>query len=159
MNTSLNRSLAAFGVGLLFALGLGISGMTQVGKVIGFLDIFGSWQAALVFVMGGAILVHAIAYQLIRKQPRPAFDPAFHIPEKKRIDLPLLGGALVFGLGWGMGGFCPGPALVSLASGQPRPWIFTLSMIAGMLLVRVGAFLKPSPTGAEKRGSEFTSGR
>lgn len=140
----MKTSFAAFGVGLLFALGLGISGMTQVQKVVGFLDIFGAWQPTLIFVMGGAIGVHFIAYRLIMKQKSPLFENRWHLPTHKGISPALIVGSLLFGLGWGLGGFCPGPALVSLASFQSRPWIFVVSMLAGMLLFRVASSLRGS---------------
>jgi len=132
----MRQSFAAFGVGLLFALGLGISGMTQVEKVVGFLDVFGAWQPALIFVMGGAIGVHFILYRLILKQSQPLFDTKWHVPDRKDISPALIGGSLLFGIGWGMGGFCPGPAVVSLASFQGRPWMFVGSMLLGMVLFR-----------------------
>lgn len=140
----MKTSCAAFGVGLLFALGLGVSGMTQVQKVVGFLDIFGHWQPALIFVMGGAIIVHFIAYRFIMKQKAPLFDSRWHLPTHKDISPSLIGGSLLFGIGWGLGGFCPGPAVVSLSSFQSRPWIFVVSMLAGMLVFRVASSFRRS---------------
>lgn len=133
----MKNAFAAFLVGLLFALGLGISGMTQVEKVVGFLDVFGGWEPTLMFVMMGAIAVHFVAYRFIIKAPHPLFDTKWHLPAKKDINSPLVIGSALFGIGWGLGGFCPGPALVSLASVQSRPVIFVISMIAGMLLFRL----------------------
>ncbi|MBC7660740.1 MAG: YeeE/YedE family protein [Chitinophagaceae bacterium] len=133
----MKKGWAALVCGLIFALGLGISGMTQVGRVVGFLDVFGAWQPALIFVMGGAIVVHFFAYRWIIRQPSPLFDREWHVPTRKDITLPLVGGAFIFGLGWGLGGFCPGPALVSLASGQSRPVIFVGSMLLGMVIYRL----------------------
>lgn len=128
----MKRALAAFVVGLIFALGLGISGMTQVTKVFGFLDVFGNWQPALIFVMGGAIAVHALGYYFVRRMNSPVLDSEFHVPKKKTISASLVGGAFIFGVGWGLAGFCPGPALVSLASLELRPLIFVASMLVGM---------------------------
>jgi uncharacterized membrane protein YedE/YeeE len=139
----MKNASAAFLVGLLFALGLGISGMTQVEKVIGFLDVFGSWEPTLMFVMMGAIAVHLVAYRFIIKSPHPLFDTKWHLPERKDFTAPLVIGSALFGIGWGLGGFCPGPALVSLASIHSRPLIFVISMIVGMLLFRmIGKRLK-----------------
>lgn len=132
----MKNSVVAFGVGVLFALGLGLSGMTQPGKVVGFLDLFGNWDPSLMFVMIGAIAVHLVSYFLIRRRSSPFLDSKWHLPTKREIDRPLLIGALLFGIGWGLAGFCPGPALTSLASLQTIPVIFVISMIAGMLLHR-----------------------
>lgn len=127
---------AALVCGLLFALGLGISGMTQPAKVVGFLDFFGKWDPSLAFVMMGAIAVYAIGYRLVVKRPRPLAHEAFHIPPMKAIDRRLIAGSIVFGVGWGLAGFCPGPAIVSMASLQVEPLVFTVAMTAGMLLFR-----------------------
>ena len=109
--------LVAFAAGIVFALGLRISGMTRPIKVIGFLDFAGSWDASLAFVMIGAIAVYLSAYRLIRKLSAPFFAGKFSVPERSDIDLNLIVGAAIFGAGWGLGGFCPGPAITSLASG------------------------------------------
>ncbi len=129
-------ALAAFISGIVFALGLGIGGMTQPAKVIGFLDFTGNWDPSLAFVMIGAIAVHACFYRFIRRRPSPLFAPVFAIPSRTDIDLPLVGGAVIFGLGWGLAGFCPGPALTSLVSGKLSPAIFIVAMIAGMILYK-----------------------
>ena len=126
--------LTSFVSGVVFAVGLGIGGMTQPAKVIGFLDFAGNWDPSLAFVMIGAIAVHAFLYRVIRKRPSPLFSPAFSLPTRTDIDLCLVGGAAIFGLGWGLAGFCPGPALTSLASGNFSPVIFSAGMIAGMFL-------------------------
>ena len=128
--------------GALFGVGLSISGMTQPAKVLGFLDVTGRWDASLAFVMGGAVAVYALAYRLIRRRSGPLFDTEFHVPAGKTIDTPLLVGAALFGIGWGLGGFCPGPALVSLGAAAPNAAWFVLAMTAGMLLQR---FTAPKP--------------
>ena len=128
--------------GALFGVGLAISGMTQPAKVLGFLDVTGPWDASLAFVMGGAVAVYALAYRLIRRRSGPLFDAEFHVPASKTIDPPLLVGAALFGIGWGLGGFCPGPALVSLGAAAPNAAWFVLAMTAGMLLQR---FTAPKP--------------
>lgn len=121
--------------GALFALGLALSGMTQPAKVLGFLDLFGSWDPTLMFVMGGAIMVHAPIYWLVvRKRPKPAFAQAFSLPVRRDVDKRLLGGAVLFGLGWGVAGFCPGPALVSVSTLTPTVLVFVGAMVAGMVL-------------------------
>ncbi len=126
---------AAFGSGLVFALGLGISGMTRPVKVIGFLDFFGAWDASLAFVMIGAIAVYFVAYRWgTTKMRAPLLAPAFALPKRGDLDPRLIGGAAIFGAGWGLGGFCPGPALTSLASGAPAVLIFVAAMVVGMYL-------------------------
>lgn len=134
MNAWQRSLLVTFLSGLLFALGLGISGMTQPAKVVRFLDITHDWDPSLALVMGGAIGVHALAYRLVPRLKAPFLGAHFQIPSRRDIDLPLLLGAALFGLGWGIGGFCPGPALTSLASGAPAAFTFVLAMLAGMLL-------------------------
>jgi uncharacterized membrane protein YedE/YeeE len=126
--------LVSFASGLLFALGLGISGMTQPAKVIGFLDFTGKWDPSLACVMIGATMVHAILYRLIRHRSSPVFTSTFTVPTRRDIDLRLVGGAALFGIGWGIGGFCPGPALTSLPSGHLPVLIFVAAMIVGMYL-------------------------
>jgi uncharacterized membrane protein YedE/YeeE len=131
------KIVIAFTVGLLFALGLGISGMTDTTVVKGFLDVLGSWNLNLMGVMAGAILVHTIVYHLIKKKSSPLLDTKFYLPTSKSIDKKLLLGAMIFGLGWGWAGICPGPGIVSLASGQSEVVIFIGSMIAGMYLFKL----------------------
>lgn len=125
--------LITFLSGLIFALGLGISGMTQPHIVMGFLDIFGHWDPRLVGVMIGAISVHAFAFRLIKKRNTPLLSPSFQIPTKKDIDVRLILGAVIFGIGWGWAGICPGPGLVALLSGDTRFMIFVVALLAGML--------------------------
>jgi uncharacterized membrane protein YedE/YeeE len=127
-------NLAAFGAGALFAVGLAVSGMTKPSKVVGFLDVGGAWDASLAFVMLGAIAVHFVAYRLIRRRRAPLLDSRFHLPTRKDIDLRLVLGAALFGIGWGLGGFCPGPALVTAAGGGQGALVFALAMTAGILV-------------------------
>lgn len=101
-------NVAAFGTGALFAVGLAVSGMTKPSKVIGFLDIAGAWDASLAFVMVGAIAVHFVAHRVVMRRPSPLFDEEFHLPTRKDLDVRLILGAALFGVGWGLGGFCPG---------------------------------------------------
>lgn len=130
------KGLISFTVGLLFALGLGYSGMTQTHVVKGFLDIFGHWNMNLIGVMAGAIIVHSIVYHITNKKKSPLLDTQFYLPTKKNIDKRLLLGAAFFGLGWGWAGICPGPAIVSLLSGQLSIIVFVISMVAGMYLFK-----------------------
>src|SRR5690606_37556201 len=103
---------------------LGISGMTQPGRVVGFLDVFGDWDPTLAFVMAGAVAVHFITYRLIRKRKSPLWAPKWHLPTDRKLDSKLVLGAVLFGVGWGLAGYCPGPALTSLASFTLRPYVF-----------------------------------
>ena len=132
----MNILVGAFVSGLIFALGLGLGGMTQPAKVTAFLDLAGNWDPSLAFVMGGAILGYAPLYHLIRRRSTPLFASTFSVSTRTGLDLRLLGGAALFGVGWGLGGFCPGPAVTSLASGHPSVLIFVASMLAGMYLFK-----------------------
>jgi uncharacterized membrane protein YedE/YeeE len=134
MNSSAVSALLS---GLLFGAGLVLSGMTVPANVVGFLDFTGAWNPSLAFVMGGAIAVHMPLYWLIRKRKSPLFDVQFHVPTRRDIDWRLLTGSAIFGIGWGLGGFCPGPGLVSLASGAAAPMIFVGAMTLGIVLYRV----------------------
>lgn len=125
-------NLSAWLVGFIFSFGLGISGMTDPQKVIGFLDVFGSWDPALIFVMAGAIGVHIFTYRLIRKRQSPLLSPNWHVPQKSKITFSLVVGSMIFGIGWGLAGYCPGPAIVSIASFQISPVIFVIGMMFGM---------------------------
>ncbi|EAR49535.1 hypothetical protein OG2516_12854 [Oceanicola granulosus HTCC2516] len=123
--------------GLLFGLGLIVSGMADPAKVLNFLDLFGSWDPSLAFVMGGAILVTAPGFAwLTRTRSRPFFDTSFRIPDKRDLDPKLLSGAVVFGTGWGLGGFCPGPALTALPIAASGTLIFVPFMLIGMWAAR-----------------------
>lgn len=129
--------LVAFFVGAIFAIGLGFSGMTQPVVVKGFLDIFGDWNPALMGVMGGAVVVHAIVYRLFKHRTSPLLDTQFHLPTRKDVDKKLVIGAALFGLGWGWAGICPGPGIVALLSGNVQIFIFVGSMLAGMGLFKL----------------------
>lgn len=132
----MKNSLAALVVGFVFAIGLGLSGMTQPQKVIGFLNLFGRWDPSLIFVMIGAIVVHFVTYKIIRKRNSPLFSSQWHVPTKKEITPALMVGAFIFGVGWALGGFCPGPAITSMASFDKTPFVFVISMLVGMFLFR-----------------------
>ena len=121
--------------GIIFSIGLGISGMTQPQKVIGFLDVFGEWNPSLAFVMGGAVLSYLALQLLIQRNfSIPVLGGSFQIPSRKDLDRSLIIGALLFGSGWGLGGYCPGPAITSLGSGSLNALLFVVAMGVGMLL-------------------------
>ena len=122
-----------FAVGLLFGIGLLLSGMTDPGKVLGFLDLFGLWDPSLALVMGGAIMVGFFAFAIAKKRTTAFWGGALRLPSQTQIDKPLVIGSLLFGAGWGLAGFCPGPAMVSMADGQPKALLFVLAMLVGML--------------------------
>jgi uncharacterized membrane protein YedE/YeeE len=125
---------SAFIVGLIFGIGLIFGGMTNPAKVIGFLDIFGSWDPSLAFVMGGAILVGVIAFRFAKQRTTSFVGGAMHLPTSNDIDKRLIIGSVLFGAGWGMAGFCPGPAITSLGTGNPKAVIFVVAMVAGMAI-------------------------
>ena len=130
----MQHRISEFLVGLLFGLGLILSGMTDPSKVLGFLDMCGLWDPSLAFVMGGAIAVGFFAFALTKKRTVNFLGGALYLPTSSQIDKPLVIGAVLFGAGWGLAGFCPGPALVSLASGQIKAAVFVVFMLAGMKL-------------------------
>ena len=123
--------------GILFGAGLALSGMMNPAKVIGFLDLFGDWDPSLAFVMAGAMIVAMIGYRIGHHRSQPAFDSTFHLPTRTAIDRPLILGAVLFGLGWGIAGLCPGPAIAALVTGSTDILIFTAAMILGIVGFRV----------------------
>jgi uncharacterized membrane protein YedE/YeeE len=127
----MGKIVSAFTAGTLFGLGLAVSEMINPARVIGFLDIAGRWDPTLVFVMGGALLVTATIFPLVLRRPKPFLAERFHLPAKKEIDRPLVLGAVIFGIGWGLAGFCPGPALAALSSGSSGVAVFVVAMVAG----------------------------
>lgn len=131
-NSHLLGWLSAASAGVIFAVGLALSGMTQPSKVIGFLNIFGDWDPSLAFVMGGAVVVHALTRPLIMRRSRPLLGARFEVPSQTTTDGRLVIGAALFGLGWGLVGICPGPALVGVSSGQELFLLFSAAMIVGM---------------------------
>jgi uncharacterized membrane protein YedE/YeeE len=133
----MQHRISEFLVGLFFGLGLILSGMTDPGKVLGFLDLAGSWDPSLALVMGGAIAVGFFAFALAKKRTVNFLGGALHLPKSNQIDKPLVIGATLFGAGWGLAGFCPGPGLVSLASGQIKGAMFVVFMLLGMQLFEV----------------------
>lgn len=130
------KSVISLVVGFLFAIGLGISGMTQVQVVRGFLDVTGNWDMSLLGVMAGAITVHSILFYLIKKRSTPILDTKFHLPTKAYLDYSLIIGAALFGIGWGWVGICPGPGLVASVSGNANIITFVISMLIGMVIFK-----------------------
>ena len=130
----MKNRISEFLVGLVFGLGLIVSGMTDPGKVLGFLDIAGLWDPSLAFVMGGAIAVGILAFAVAKKRTTSFLGGAMHLPSSRDIDRRLVIGSLMFGVGWCIAGFCPGPAIVSAGAGQPKAVVFVLAMLAGMWL-------------------------
>lgn len=128
------RILAAFASGLVFGFGLSLSGMLDPIRVRGFLDVTGAWDPSLAFVLGGAVLVSAIGYQISRRLSRPIFDKTFHLPTSRTIDWRLVTGSAIFGIGWGMAGLCPGPAIATLPLGLGSTALFVLMMFIGMVV-------------------------
>ena len=127
-------ALASLVCGLIFGVGLVISGMTEPSKVLGFLDILGKWDPTLAFVMAGAVTVSAIGFAMTKRRSAPIFVARFDTPALSTIDGRLVAGAILFGIGWGLVGLCPGPALVNLASALPAAMYFVGAMVVGMLL-------------------------
>ena len=127
-------NLSAFLVGLIFGAGLLVSGMANPDKVLSFLDLAGAWDPSLALVMGGAIVVGSIAFAIAGKRERSLIAEPMRIPTRRDLDKPLVLGSLGFGVGWGLAGFCPGPALVALGAGEPGAVIFVVSMLVGMAI-------------------------
>jgi uncharacterized protein len=144
---------ASFGAGLLFGVGLLVSGMTQPAKVVGFLDVLGSWDPSLGFVMLGAIAVHFAAYRLVPRLRGPLWAGGWSLPTRRDVDGRLLAGAALFGAGWGLGGYCPGPALTSVVAGAHQTLLFTGAMLVGMGVYRLWeASRRAPPAPAPKLG-------
>ncbi|WP_149866277.1 DUF6691 family protein [Tropicimonas marinistellae] len=130
------RLILTYVIGLVFGLGISISGMSNPEKVLNFFDITGTWDPSLMFVMGGALVVTFFGYRWVLKRPGPSFDQIFHLPQNRALDTKLIGGSAVFGVGWGLSGFCPGGALPAIGTGRSEVLIFAAALIAGMGLAR-----------------------
>lgn len=143
-----------FALGLIFGCGLYLSGMTEPGKVLGFLDLAGLWDPSLAFVMGGAILIALPAFRLAAKRQTSLLGYALSPPSSRKIDAALIGGACIFGVGWGLSGICPGPAVIDLGFLDAKALVFFAAVIAGLALERALPFLLPatSPTVVEQDG-------
>jgi uncharacterized protein len=140
------RWLSVLVSGLLFGAGIALSGMINPAKVLNFFDVAGTWDPSLAFVMAGGVLTAMIGYRMVFKsRTAPLFDGQFHLPTKKDIDLPLVAGSAVFGIGWGLAGFCPGGSIPALGLGQPQAFVFVAAMLAGLgatKLLRSRALMK-----------------
>ena len=130
------RLVSAYLIGLVFGIGISISGMANPAKVLNFFDVAGSWDPSLILVMSGALVVTFIGYRLVLRRPAPLMDLKFHLPDNSRIDARLLGGAAVFGMGWGIAGFCPGGALPALGTGRIEVFAFVAALIAGIFVAK-----------------------
>jgi uncharacterized membrane protein YedE/YeeE len=142
--------LVSFLVGLLFGAGLVVSGMTDPFKVIGFLDVTGLWDPSLAFVMAGAVLVGAVAYRLAGKRDAAILGGPMRLPARAAVDRRLVAGSLVFGIGWGLAGFCPGPALAALGAGYGKAAAFVAAMLAGMAVYEFAERRRRATTGNEE---------
>lgn len=129
--------LAALLAGLIFGAGIALAGMINPAKVLNFFDIAGNWDPSLIFVMAGALLVTFVGYRLVLRRPHPLLDRQFHLPTRRDLDPALVGGSALFGIGWGIAGFCPGGAIPALGLGQPDALIFVAAMLGGITLARV----------------------
>lgn len=128
------KTTGPFWGGVLFAVGLGVGGMTEAKNILGFLDVFGDWRPELAFVLIGAAVVYAIGYRLILRRKHPLFAPDFLIPKRTDIDRRLLVGAAIFGIGWGVTGLCPGPGIVTLSSGSEYALVYVIALLIGIRL-------------------------
>lgn len=131
------RLASAFAIGLIFGLGIALSGMINPAKVLNFFDLAGTWDPSLAFVMAGALAVAVPGYRLVLRRPAPVMEHRFQLPDTRVIDRRLVLGSATFGVGWGIAGFCPGGALPALGTGEPGVYLFVASLIAGLLLARV----------------------
>lgn len=145
----MTRDLLHFSAGLLFALGLGLSQMTRPAVVLGFLDV-ANFDPTLLFVMGGAIAIHALPTWFILRRGAPLLAPKLHLPTSTQIDARLIGGAVLFGIGWGLAGYCPGPALVATSAGSGQGLLLVLGMLTGM---SVAPLFSPSARGVRNPGT------
>ena len=131
------RLISIFAIGLIFGVGISISGMANPAKVINFFDIAGSWDPSLMFVMGGALITTFIGYRLVLPRPSgPIFESKFQLPTATDLDARLIGGSAIFGIGWGIAGFCPGGALPALGTGRSEVFIFVAALIVGIFVAR-----------------------
>ena len=128
--------LAALGIGMIFGAGIAVSGMANPAKILNFFDIAGNWDPSLIFVMAGALGVTFVGYRLVLRRPAPVFAPKFQLPTRRDIDLPLIGGSALFGIGWGIAGFCPGGAIPALGLLRPEAVVFVAAMVLGNVLAR-----------------------
>lgn len=140
--------LTAIIAGLLFGAGLTVSDMVNPMKVLNFLDMLGAWDPTLIFVLGSALAVTAAGYAIVLRRPKPLFAESFHLPAKSGINPQLIGGAVIFGIGWGLSGFCPAPAIASLVFGLPQSFVFVAAMAIGLAIAPIlMSFRQPATDG------------
>ena len=130
------RIVSTYLIGLVFGVGIMISGMANPAKVLNFFDIAGTWDPSLIFVMGGALVTTGLGYLFVLKRPMPVFDAKFHLPTKRELDVKLIGGSAVFGIGWGIAGFCPGGALPAIGTLNPAVLSFVAAMLVGIFAAK-----------------------
>ena len=145
----MKQNLVALVSGLLFGLGLSVSQMIDRDRVLGFLDITGNWDSTLLFVLGGAVGVTVIAFRFVLRLPRPIWGDKFYLPTRKELDQPLILGAAIFGIGWGIAGYCPGPGLTAVVIDGVNPIIFLLALVLGSFLYDLSARLLPNNNNLE----------
>jgi uncharacterized protein len=144
------RNFLSFAVGLLFGVGLCLSGMTRPDKVLGFLDLAGAWDPSLAFVMGGALVVGFAAFGFAKKRQGDLFGSPIALPGRSALDRPLVVGSLIFGVGWGLAGVCPGPGVVDIGFFEPRALVFVAAMAIGMVIHKIADFRCSSPRVVEQ---------
>ena len=132
----MRRTISAGFIGLLFGTGIALSGMANPAKVLNFFDIAGTWDPSLALVMGGALFVTAIGYWFVLRREKPVCETKFHLPTNRKLDVPLIAGSAVFGVGWGISGFCPGGAIPALGLGEVSAWVFVGAMLVGIFAAR-----------------------
>jgi len=132
----MQRTLSGGLIGLLFGTGMALSGMANPAKVLNFFDIAGTWDPSLALVMASALLVTTIGYRFVLRRDKPVVEARFHVPTGRKLDMPLVAGSAIFGVGWGLSGFCPGGAIPALGLGEPSAWIFVGTMLAGIFIAR-----------------------
>lgn len=140
------RLLSFFLIGLIFGMGIALSGMANPAKVLNFFDVAGTWDPSLLLVMASALVVTGFGYFVVLKQPKPAWAEKFSLPQATQIDAPLVGGAATFGIGWGITGYCPGGSIPALGLGETEPFIFVAAMIVGIIFAK---FLRSRSTFAQ----------
>lgn len=138
------RALSLYLIGLIFGVGISVSGMANPAKVLNFFDLAGTWDPSLAFVMGGAVIVTFIGYRFVLRRSSPIMAPSFDLPTNRALDARLIGGSALFGVGWGIAGFCPGGALPALGTGDVRVFIFVGALLAGIVAARFLSRLRPS---------------
>ena len=136
MSKSVVKLASLYAIGLVFGLGISMSGMANPAKVLNFFDVFGTWDPSLMFVMGGAVVVTFFGYKRVLRRPGPLLETRFNLPATHQIDARLIGGSLVFGIGWGIAGFCPGGALPALGTGRYEVVVFVAALVVGIFIAK-----------------------